>query len=695
MIDTETLIGAVTYTAGAVAFALLTIPLLASWRGRLQGGLLILACGATLAWTGLAAYGYWRGHAWVPAINLLEVGRTLSWIAFLWIMLDTGAGPRGGLLKTRTVVILGAPIVLVILASAVLDPLAENAGALGPQLFVRLLLAVAGLVLTETLFRNTPQDQRWHIKFLCLATGGMFAYDLFLYADAMLFRQLDGDLVQARGVIQVLVAPLLAVSSVRNRMWRSDIALSRQIVLHTTALIGSGGYLFLMAAAGFYLRQMGGHWGPVFQAMFLAGAVGMLLVVLFSGTVRSYLRVFIDKHFFRDRYDYRTEWLRFMQTVASGQDSAALEERVVKAVADIVDSPGGAMWLCDVDRYVPAASWNLTFPVFEEPVDGALAGFMSRTRWVVDLDEVVEKSEKYEGLTVPEPLRAYKRAWLIVPLWHHSLTGFIVLARPRAPHALVWEDFDLLKTVGRQTASYVAEQAAARALTEARQFENFNRRFAFVVHDIKNLASQLALVPANFAKHADNPAFRDDTMETLKNAVSKMKHLVDRINATQISSGSGRVRLAPLVAAVVASRESGAATLTFQAEDDRLVVPGDRERLEHVVDHLIQNAIEAVGDDGKVSVSLARDGDFAVVEITDDGPGMDADFVRDELFRPFRSTKEGGMGIGVFQCREYTRELGGHLDAVSSPGEGTTMRMVLPAVDTLSAKPLPTRSETP
>lgn len=695
MIETETLIGVVTYTAGAVAFALLTIPLLASWRGRLQGGLLILACGATLAWTGLAAYGYWRGQGWGPATSLFEVFRTLSWIAFLWVMLDTGAESRSGLPKMRTIILIGAPIVLVILASAVLDPLTEHVGGLGPQLFVRLLLAVAGLVLTETLFRNTPQDQRWHIKFLCLATGGMFAYDLFLYADAMLFHQLDSDLVQARGVIQVLAVPLLAVASVRNRMWRSDIALSRQIVLHTTALIGSGGYLFLMAAAGFYLREVGGHWGPVFQAMFLVGAVGMLLVVLFSGTVRSYLRVFIDKHFFRDRYDYRTEWLRFMRTVASGQDSAALEERVVKAVADIVDSPGGAMWLCDVDRYVPAATWNLAFPTFEEPGDGALAGFMSRTQWVVDLDEVVEKPDKYEGLVIPEPLLAYKRAWLIVPLWHHSLTGFIVLARPRAPHALVWEDFDLLKTVGRQTASYVAEQAAVRALTEARQFASFNRRFAFVVHDIKNLASQLALVPANFAKHADNPAFRDDTMATLKNAVSKMKNLVDRINATQMSSSGGGIRLAPMVAELVASRDNGTAALTFQTEDDGLVVAGDRERLEHVVGHLIQNALEAVDDDGAVSVSVARNGDFAVVEITDDGPGMDADFLRDELFRPFRSTKEGGMGIGVFQCREYARELGGHLDAVSSPGAGTTMRMILPAVDTLTANPIPTRSETP
>ena len=319
----------------------------------MKGAILVMAALMTLLWAAVTGVYSAAGTPVAMLPQFLEVLKNTVWFFFLFKLLHAEDGlswlsgqlrPFAILLALLCLLMLGIYLHALLTGHVARLVIDWNLAVLGNA-----LLAVAGLVLTETLFRNTPQDQRWHIKFLCLATGGMFAYDLFLYADAMLFRQLDGDLVQARGVIQVLVAPLLAVASVRNRMWRSDIALSRQIVLHTTALIGSGGYLFLMAAAGFYLREMGGHWGPVFQAMFLVGAVGMLLVVLFSGTVRSYLRVFIDKHFFRDRYDYRTEWLRFMQTVASGQDSAALEERVVKAVADIVDSPGGAMWLCDVE----------------------------------------------------------------------------------------------------------------------------------------------------------------------------------------------------------------------------------------------------------------------------------------------------------------------------------------------------------
>jgi putative PEP-CTERM system histidine kinase len=271
----------------------------------------------------------------------------------------------------------------------------------------------------------------------------------------------------------------------------------------------------------------------------------------------------------------------------------------------------------------------------------------------------------------------------MVPLRHHSLIGFVVLARPRAPRTLGWEDFDLLKTVGRETANYLAEQRASQALELAREFEIFNRRFAFVVHDIKNLVSQLSLLGRNIEKFGDNKDFRDDMVATVKDATAKMQSLMDRIHAAERSQPTAETtRLAPVIGDLVAARADVDGRLDFMCEAPDLAVFADRGRLQAVMGHLIQNAIDAVGDEGQVKISLKKNGRSAVIEVTDNGRGMDSEFIRMELFKPFRSTKDKGMGIGAYQCREFARELGGELDAISRPGTGTTMRMSLPIVET-------------
>ena len=94
--------------------------------------------------------------------------------------------------------------------------------------------------------------------------------------------------------------------------------------------------------------------------------------------------------------------------------------------------------------------------------------------------------------------------------------------------------------------------------------------------------------------------------------------------------------------------------------------------------HLIQNAIEATARTGQVRVRLKKEGGFAIVEIKDTGHGMSEEFIRERLFRPFESTKSAGMGIGVFESKEYVAELGGKLEVTSSLFNGTVFRVALP-----------------
>jgi putative PEP-CTERM system histidine kinase len=442
-----------------------------------------------------------------------------------------------------------------------------------------------------------------------------------------------------------------------------------------------------MATAGYFLRRYSGDWGGVLQAVFLFGAVIVLLLVVFSGRFRAWLMVNLTKHFLTYRYDYREEWLRLIRTISSPSERGGLPVRVIKAVADVVDSPDGALWLREPDnQFVLGGSWNTRSWKLNPTTmsaDPAFAQFLEERGWIVNLNEFSERPEFYGTLVVPNWVSQIKRAWLIVPLLHHEwLLGFLVLGQPRAARDFNWEDYDLLKTMGRQVASYLAEHQAARALADARQFEQFNKRFAFVIHDIKNLASQLSLITANAEKFKGNPAFVDDMVVTVRETVDKMNRLMARIHeGGKQAKASAAFEIENVLRHTVQNIPSKDRQLSFEARADGMTVVADEDRFAAVLSHLIDNALDATPKGGgKVDVRLIAHGGEAVIEVEDNGQGMDAEFIRNELFKPFKSTKRGGYGIGAYESREFVRELGGNLDVVSAPGKGTTVRIRLPVV---------------
>lgn len=678
--------GFVSHLAAAVAFFALTLLLLGSWQGRTPGIFLLSASGATTLWAAAAAYNFWTGGDIASVVSVLEVARSVGWIVLLWSALVQGIRRAGEALFTRLAPAAGIALGLFIIGFDVFpgfaQPFALACDAFTCATFTRLGLAVIGLVLVENLFRNTDPERRWNVKHLCFGIGGIFVYDVFLFANAILVHQLDYDLVQARGVTNALVVPLIAVSAARNPEWSLDVSVSRRVVFHSATLIGTGVYMLLMAVAGYYLREFGGSWGPMLQLAFLFGAAILLASILVSGRLRSRLKVSLNKHFFSYKYDYREEWLNFIDTISSTERDLGLRDRTIQAVANIVDSPDGALWLEEEPgRLTLAATWNVAWPAEEEPAEGPLARFLAERQWVINLDELAQEPGAYADHALPEWVQKLRRAWLIIPLVHERrLLGFIMLGHPRAPRKLNWEDYDLLKTVGHQAASYLALEHAARALAEARQFEAFNRRFAFVLHDIKNLMSQLSLMVKNAAKHRDNPAFQDDMIQTVQDSVEKMNRLLVRLHADSVRGPKSVVELASLLRKAVADKSGAPHMITFDCQADGLAVAADEDRLAAVVEHLIQNALEASPQDGVVRVRLRdQDGD-AIIEIEDSGPGMDAEFIRNHLFRPFKTTKGAGYGIGVYESREFVREMGGRLDVLSEPGKGTTMRVSLPIV---------------
>ncbi len=671
------------YGAAFAAYLLFGLYLLVAARRGLPGSSLLVAIGASAAWALASAFLVLRPEAGLKQLaEVFDVLRGAAWFAFLLILLYPAGGSRLRWPTMVAILIVGMQLVLAVVARFSFSDLGPS-----PTLFLGSFLigAVFGLVLVEQLFRALPVDSRWGLKPLCLGLAAGYVFELYLFADGVLFGRLDADIWSVRGIAHALVIPLISLSAARNPAWTFRIAMSREVVFHSTALAVSGLYLLLISGAGYYVRYFGGDWGRAMQLALLFAGLLLLVVLLFSGSQRARLRVFINKHLFPYRYDYRREWLRFTQALSSAGGVMDLGQSVIKALADLVESSGGVLWLADASgRFSMNARLNQTATDGVELDGSPFCRFLGEREWIVNLEEFRARPAHYDGLVLPQWLSAMPDAWLVIPLKSSdTLIGFVVLNAPRTAFEVNWEVLDLLKTAQRQAASYLERMLAAEALLESRKFDSFNRMSAFVVHDLKNLVAQLSLMLKNAERHKHNPSFQEDMLETAAHVESRMRNLMTQLQEKRSIDPRKRVDLVAVVERVRASKRHQRPPLRLVVEPgEGLEVDAHVQRLERVLGHLVQNALDATPEDGNVSLRVGKrmPGSLELV-VEDTGCGMTVEFMREHLFKPFSTSKSTGMGIGVYEAQQYIQELGGRIQIESQSGCGTRATIVLPIAD--------------
>lgn len=480
---------------------------------------------------------------------------------------------------------------------------------------------------------------------------------------------------------------LVRLASARSR--RPRFRPSRSVMLRVIVFSMVAAYLAVMLWTARELAAAGGAVGIAVQALFVLAAAIIALRWFPSDRLYGWVRVTLLKHLFAHRYDYRAEWLRFTETVGRpDRQQTDLAVRAVQALADIAGSERGALFLPDTERagLDMAAQWQWAgLAAIAEPLADSMVAALEPGGYIVDLDDVrAGRSSPLAPDDVPAWLLRETEAWVLVPLLHFDrLAGVVLLSRPAAPRRLDWEDLDLFRIAGRQLASYLAEQKAQHALAEAARFDEFHRRIAFVMHDIKNLASQLALLARNAERHAENPAFRVDMMVTLRNSADKLNTLLARLGrygGPGAALPSGRFDAAALAHKVAAA--FAVPNQVFVTGDEPCEVVGREDALEQALTHLVQNGLDASPAGAPVMMQLVRDGLSARIEIVDCGSGMSGQFLRHSLFSPFISSKPGGFGIGAFEARELIRAMGGQLEVDSREGLGTRFSITLPLAGT-------------
>jgi putative PEP-CTERM system histidine kinase len=558
---------------------------------------------------------------------------------------------------------------------------------------IRLAAAAGALVLVHNLYGQAAPASRASIRLAMLGLALMWVYDLNLYTVVYVDPSAALGLFDWRGLAVAGTAPLIALGAARGEGWR--VRLSRAATFQSLSLLAICAYFALMAVLAAALRGSGVDWTRNLAVAAMAMLTVAALVLVPSPRARGWAKVKLAKHLFEHRYDYRSEWLRFTETLGAwGPQAAPLGERVVKAFADMLDAPGGILLTPeDGGAFELAADWNWpgsTRPAVSASHESAAAFW----RAIAQDGRIVDFEARRGGwddardarLDIPDALLAEPHAWAGIPLIHQErLVALVVLATPDYNRALDWEDYDLLRTAGRQAASSLAEAHGQQALVNAQRFEDFNRRFAFILHDIKNLVSQLSLVARNAERHADNPDYRADMIATLKSSVGKMNDLLLRIAPTGGARDVrlGAVELRPLLSAAIAAQRHDREVRLFGDAGDWVVADGSA--LSQALGHLLHNAVDASPPGAPIVVRVDRANDQLSIAIIDRGPGMDPDFVRNRLFQPFASTKVGGFGVGAFEAKSLISAMNGRLTVESRPGQGSRFIISLPLSEKVAA----------
>ncbi|MFA7504443.1 MAG: XrtA/PEP-CTERM system histidine kinase PrsK [Burkholderiaceae bacterium] len=679
----DTILGQLGFGIAAASFAAFAALALTRRADRLAARLFIGVLAAQALWALALAIAAGTGDRPLAtlAAPLLESLRVLAWIVFLLALgrRDARSPWHGGLLLAIAIGLPALPIVA-----------DWNGWPLWTVHASRIASVALALLVLEHLYRSAEPAQRWAFKYLAIAVTCVLGFDLLMYADALLGEQgIDPVWRASQGFANALAVPLIAVAASRNPAWQLDIAISRRMVFHSATLLVSATCTLVVAIGAYYLRSLGHDWSAVAQTVLLFATALLLPVAVMSESVRASIRVFVSKHFFDYRYDYREEWLRLTRLLseAGHASSRSLAERGIEGIGSLVESRGGALWIRDGKRYELAGQVGRAgMEPGSLPAGMPLLDWLVTRRWIVDLNEWRAAPGRYPGLSIEAPLDD-SRGWLIVPMIiHDELAGLVVLDRPRARIELDWEVRDVLKVAAAQVASFLGVQRATERLAQSEQFASFNRMSTFIVHDLKNLVAQLSLMSANAQRHRHDPAFVDDMLGTVDTVAGRMQAILAGLRTPLREASSPEIiSIGELLRASVRERSAyrPAPELATDPGTGPALVHADRARLERVIGHLVQNAIEAsTGVDGaRVTVSWRHEDASVRITVIDTGRGMSAEFIRERLFRPFVSTKSQGMGIGLFECREYVRELGGSLAVESSPNRGTRFTVVLPLVE--------------
>ena len=557
-------------------------------------------------------------------------------------------------------------------------------GLLNAILLVALVLILVNL---EQTFRSAVGTMRWRIKYVVLAMVVMFGAQLYVRSQAILFSAPDIALwgVESGGLF--IGCLFLTLAYVRTGWDEIDVHPSSAVLRSSATVIIVGGYLFVVGVLALVVRRFGG--AELFQLQAFVVLLGMagLAVLLLSDRARQRLHLFVARHFRKAQHDSVRIWTSFSRGLVQLTDQARLCSVSAKLISETFDVLTVTLWLLDEDtgRFVLANSTGRTTDktnaassadVLPATVAAGLRGRSAPFDLETMNEDWAQELRRLNPGTFPNGGNR-----LCVPLLAGTrVVGAVLLADRINGAVYSVEELELLRCIADQISSALLNIRFARELAHARELEAFRTMSAFFVHDLKNAAASLNLMLENLPVHFDDPEFRQDALRGIGNTAQQIDDIIARLSELRRRPETARVDT-DLNQVVATTLASVAAMPGVDLVSELAPVPAiqaDREQLQSVVTNLIMNARDAVGLGGRIRVRTEHRGNRVVLSVVDNGCGMSAAFVRESLFQPFQSTKQKGLGIGLFQSRAIVLAHGGGVHVESEIGKGTSFQASFP-----------------
>ncbi|PKF61428.1 PEP-CTERM system histidine kinase PrsK [Psychromonas sp. psych-6C06] len=546
-------------------------------------------------------------------------------------------------------------------------------------LYSKMAICLLGIIICEQLLRHDHSSRM--AKLIALAAFTIFAYDILVFSNLLLFAEHNQEIWHARGFVASATSLIMALTVIfyaPQLQQRGKFKLSNSVIIFNTSITLVGFFLLIMALLGSIFNYLQISWLNASTIMLYVLAIFSIIALSFSETARLTVFVWISKHFFAHKYDYKQQWMKLDKLLTQGGNSY---EKSLRAMLTIFSCQSGAVWIKGPQFYSMVNSINHG-PLANNPIQNNHTPFielLEKQEWIFQPAYNKNEIDKTNNQHLPEWLTSFKEPWVIVPLNNEQeLIGFMLLSEQRVKTELIWEDLDMLKLTGRQIASYISHQQAHEKLIQNQQFDIFNKITAFAIHDIKNLIAQQALVVKNAEKYKHHPEFVDDAIDTIANSVQKMDALLVKLQGKHRNS-SNLVNINHLIAQAIEMNKHASPIPTLKAFQADTSLNVDADKLLMVLNHLIKNAQDATEDNGQIDIILRTDKEAIWLEVMDTGVGMSQAFINNKLFKPFDSTKQdNGMGLGAYQIREIIHSLEGQFFVESTLNIGSKFSIYIP-----------------
>ena len=575
---------------------------------------------------------------------------------------------------------------------------------LGPMgkiyLMYLVVVMVAVLMNFERMLRIAPTTaQRW-LRPLFVAFSVGILSELLVVSGALLFSGLRVSWLAAGAIPLFAAGTVTAMALARRRLSDMSVPVARPVIYYSSvSLTLAGAFLLTMAVLSKVVPVLSPEAKRAVSLAFylLVGGGGLLLTL--SPRANRAVKRFVDRNFYANRYDYRREWERVSAGIVPAARMEDVCRQIEKLVCAIFDAERAAVYLREERRAGPSGAaapfrrvlGPAAMPALVEP-GNPLVLELVRTRAPVVFHEVAQDLDLIPIAVENRPAIQALSAAVCAPLQAgDNVVGLLWLSDKRDDEDYSFEDAEFLGAMARQLGAALWFARLAEQLAETRQLESLNRLSSYVLHDIKNQVSGLSLVVENARRHMGNPEFQRDAMAVVERTVASLKELMNQVGGMarptdlEVTPCDARDLLEEAAAAAGLSEDGGAGGPRFRLSCRTPgPVPLDRRLMLRVLVNLLTNARESLDGPGEIELAAcvepAPDGAERVAfRVRDSGRGMSEEFMRGSLFRPFATTKPGGLGVGLSQCRGIVEAHGGTITVESRPGEGTTFAVHLPA----------------